>query len=182
MYKSLICNQLIGEFISQHENMLQGFNDTAEIQVYWKTCEDVCFEHSDVHPFQDMMSRLITLYSQILEYQMQVVNHLSKKTQPRAKNEVLGKHDWKALAESITQLNSELSNRLVDLVDKNIIYRKLQEQRNQIDESNEFLEVIQQLTLESVTLLKESVSIQKTADENDLLKIFSVTPYEEGKF
>jgi len=92
--------------MSQHEDMLKGFNDIAEIQVYWKTCEDVCLQQSDVHPFQDLMSRLITLYSQILEYQARVVNHLSKNTQSPAKDEITGQHNWKALAKSIADLHS----------------------------------------------------------------------------
>jgi ankyrin repeat domain-containing protein 50 len=164
----------------QHEDMLKGFNHTAEIQVFWKTCEDVCLQQSDVHPFQDLMSRLITLYSQILEYQARVVNHLSKDAQSRAKDELTGQHDWKALAESVADLDSEMRDKPLYLVDKSIIYKNWEINRNQLDESNGFLEEIQRLTLESVDLLKASVNIQKTAEENELLKTLSSTLYEEG--
>ena len=69
------------------------------------------------------MSQLITLYSQILEYQMRVVNHLSKNTLSRAEDKMTRKHDWKALAKSIINLYSEMSNKPLDLVDKDMIYR-----------------------------------------------------------
>ena len=187
LYNILTCEQLIDEFMSQHEAMLSGFNENVEIQMYWKACEDVCLRQSEPHCFQDLMGQLITLYSRIFEYQARVINHLSKKPRSRAVDETIGWHDWNTLAKSIADRSSEMKEFSGDLVDKDIIYRNWQKQLEKMDQSNEFLEGILRLAAEyvnlqeaSIVLQKESVDLQKTEPEIELLKTLSSKPYDKA--
>lgn len=74
--------------------MVQGFTTIADLQLYWKTCEDVYLDSMASQHYQSLLEPLSNVYSYILEYQARAICHLSKKQLSRAWNKLSGQEDW----------------------------------------------------------------------------------------
>lgn len=112
-----------------------------------------------------MMLQLVDVYTSILEYQATAVNHLSK----RQLNRAVSTHNWKSLAKSILDLDTE-ARRLVPLTQCNVIQSNWKKQLDEIHKSNEALQGIH-------AILYDTLELQEKAAKNDLLNLLSDKPY-----
>ncbi|KAJ6783058.1 hypothetical protein PWT90_05383 [Aphanocladium album] len=93
--------------------MVKGFAAIADLQIYWKLCEDVYLQSTTSRYYQILSEPLSSLYSSILEYQVQAICHLSKKQLSRAWRKMAGGDDWAVKEKNIL----EIHNRCISLID-----------------------------------------------------------------
>ena len=88
--------------MGQYDNMISGYNDIAQIQLYWRISEETSLQPSDPDRFQGFLQELVKLYSLLLGYQARVIGHASKPQYLRAVENV----PWKELIGSISALHN----------------------------------------------------------------------------
>ncbi|KAF2107825.1 hypothetical protein BDV96DRAFT_505443, partial [Lophiotrema nucula] len=166
---------LIQDFMSQSENLLNGLDVIAKIQIYWRVCEQA-FLKSDMgeNIYRELKLQLIDIYALILEYQFRAINHLSKRAVTRGKSGIFGCHEWEARKQSITALDTEAKN-LVPVTQRTEFMNNWRQQLDQIHKSNQILQGIQ-------AILHDSFELQKKEAENDLLRALSGQPYSTSLF
>ncbi|KAJ5663393.1 hypothetical protein N7507_004124 [Penicillium longicatenatum] len=101
---------LIQSGFTQNAEMLEGFNDIGERQMYWKLCEDTYLEPECRQYFDSLIEPLADLYSYIIEYQARIIYHLSSSQRSRTWQDLKRSHAWADMSRNIDELDSECRN------------------------------------------------------------------------
>ncbi|KAJ3497837.1 hypothetical protein NLG97_g1590 [Lecanicillium saksenae] len=95
---------LISATYTKDAAMVKGFAVIADLQMYWKLCEDTYLQ-STTSQHEALVEPLSNLYSFILEYQIQAICNLSKKQLSRAWRKMAGADDWAAKEKQILEIH-----------------------------------------------------------------------------
>lgn len=137
--------------------MISGFATIADLQSYWKNCEDVYLQSISSPNYQRLAERVANLYSYMLEYQIRAICLLSKKQLARAGQKMTGQIDWAAKEKHIVEL-SDRYNKFMDPLQQ-------QEVREYHIAQNQRLENICSINTEILETMKD----QKQADKEERL-------------
>ncbi|PLB46033.1 hypothetical protein P170DRAFT_500838 [Aspergillus steynii IBT 23096] len=92
---------------TQHLAMLNGFNSINDILIYWNICEDTYLRGDKTNSRSKLLQLLVKLYSLIIQYQAQVVCHLSSSQASRAWQKVGGQQDWEGSFNHIEKVSKQ---------------------------------------------------------------------------
>lgn len=107
--------QLISASFSKDTAIAKGFATIADIQLYWKNCEDVYLRSTSSGHYKNLVEPLSAVYSAILEYQMRAICHLSKKQLSRAWDKLSEQVEWAGKEADILQASNRCKDHIVPL-------------------------------------------------------------------
>ncbi|KAM7196453.1 hypothetical protein V8F33_006170 [Rhypophila sp. PSN 637] len=157
---------------TQNTAMLEGFNAIGDLQVYWQICEKKYLGPAPPHQLdheQQLIERLVRLYSYMIEYQARVVCHLSKAQLSRAWHDATSSNDWTGMITKIETLDKRCRDLIpllvVGEVEKETVgaLRAMQETRWILDEIRRIAEASGRQTREIYEDQKQSSLLQNLA-------------------
>ncbi|KAJ5549391.1 hypothetical protein N7513_006625 [Penicillium frequentans] len=156
---------------TEKEDMAQGLGDIGELQIFWQIFETEYLESDRRQHYENLIHPLAKLYSYVIEYQAQVIFHLTSPQHSRAWQDVQGSNAWTDMIERISKYDESCRN-LLQITTKS----KIQDNRDQILQETRKSRAIQEKTLQH---LEES---QKDHREQELLHVLAkaANNYEEN--
>ncbi|KAH8815522.1 hypothetical protein F5884DRAFT_772677 [Xylogone sp. PMI_703] len=86
--------------------MLEGFNRTNDLRLYWHIYEQYCLQSENRDRYQPLIKLLTELYSYILEYDARVICHLSRRQPVSAAQDVADSNNWTGIIKEIERLDN----------------------------------------------------------------------------
>ncbi|KAJ3491090.1 hypothetical protein NLG97_g5654 [Lecanicillium saksenae] len=111
---------LVSASFSKETAMVQGFTTIADLQLYWKNCEDVYLKSTYSQQYQSLNEPLCNLYSYMLEYQVRAICHLSRTQLSRAWDKLSAQDDWQSKESNILKLSEKCNTHIRPLEKKEI--------------------------------------------------------------
>jgi hypothetical protein len=146
---------LLGEAMGQHSNLVKGFHDMAQEQIYWQLCDKTSLQGTNEdEKYQDFLGNIVELYSLILEYQAKAICHLCKGQLYRAWAD-LTESDWTNDAKNITEASEKCKGPLTQIHHDQTM-KKFDAEIQLMSESKEAMDNIFKL----LTVLSEKQEIQ----------------------
>ncbi|ETS01080.1 hypothetical protein M419DRAFT_81505, partial [Trichoderma reesei RUT C-30] len=155
---------LVTSGITQNEAMLKGLNFIGDVLVYWRICEETHLPSLDDPSQRNLLESLAKLYSYIIEYQAQVICHLSKRQLTRALSDISSPGEWGSKIEDIDRRNKECRS-VLNFLDAEHINKQWKQQLREIQESRDILEDIREAVKEN------GLEARKAYDEEKATKL-----------
>ncbi|OTA02926.1 hypothetical protein A9Z42_0033450 [Trichoderma parareesei] len=144
----IVKSALVTSGITQNEAMLKGLNSIGDVLIYWRICEETHLPSLDGPSQRNLLESLAKLYSYIIEYQAQVICHLSKRQLTRAWSDISSPGEWGSKIEDIDRRNKECRS-VLNLLDVEHINTRWKQQLREIQESRDILEEIREAVKEN---------------------------------
>lgn len=119
--------QLVSASFSKETTMVQGFATIADLQLYWRNCEDVFLNSAHSQHYQSLTEPLCNLYSYMLEYQVRAICHLSRKQLSRGWDKLSAQDNWASKESEIVKLSEKCNNHIGPLEKEEI--RQISEEK-----------------------------------------------------
>ncbi|OGM40069.1 hypothetical protein ABOM_011265, partial [Aspergillus bombycis] len=140
--------QLLTSGMSQNEDMLEGFNTILDLQMYWQICEQKYLDLEHRQDYEALVEPLAKLYSYMIEYQAQVLDHLASPQRSRAWKDIQGTSLWSGPMENINKLDQFCRDRFIPVGECSEIRKSREEQLQALRQTRDFSERILQHMVE----------------------------------
>ncbi|KAI9928609.1 hypothetical protein MW887_001824 [Aspergillus wentii] len=151
---------LLTSGITQNADMLEGFNNAGELQMYWQICEQEYLDPKHRNHYHSLVEPLAKLYSYIIEYHAQVIRHLVSSQASRAWTDIKGSAGWSELTDKINKLDEYCRTRFIPIGKQSETWTNM---KNQLQE-------LHQSRITSERILHHIVEDRKEKGEESLLK------------
>ncbi|XHF97076.1 hypothetical protein AWENTII_000679 [Aspergillus wentii] len=151
---------LLTSGITQNADMLEGFNNAGELQMYWQICEQEYLDPKHRNHYHSLVEPLAKLYSYIIEYHAQVIRHLVSSQASRAWTDIKGSAGWSELTDKINKLDEYCRTRFIPIGKQSEAWTNM---KNQLQE-------LHQSRITSERILHHIVEDRKEKGEESLLK------------
>ncbi|CAG8265098.1 unnamed protein product [Penicillium salamii] len=149
-----------------NESMLQGFNSLAEVQIFWRVCENSYLKGSHIQEYQELHEPLAKLYSYIIEFQASAIYHLSKRQISRAWKDVTGSNNWEGIFSTINDLDQQCKSIIPHLT----LRESRKESNRMLDEMHATQLILKDISTGVEATYEQSQTYYEEENAKDLLR------------